>query len=94
MNRLNGKTALVTGGSSGIGLATAKALLVEGARVAITSRAVDKLRTAAESLGAGDRLVWHSADVSKPESVNAMVQDVTARLGRLPIASVPSTALL
>ncbi len=85
MSRLTGKTALVTGGGSGIGLAVARFLLAEGARVAITGRSDDKLRTAAASLNAGDRLIWHAADVSKPEPVEALVKDVTTRLGRIDI---------
>ena len=85
MSKLTGQTALVTGGGSGIGLAVARLLLAEGARVAITGRSEDKLRTAATSLKAGDRLIWHAADVSMPEPVEALVKDVTTRLGRIDI---------
>lgn len=85
MSRLTGKTALVTGGGSGIGLAAAKLLLQEGAKVAITGRNEDKLRRAAEELGSGDRLIYRAADVSELEQVQALVQDVTRRLGRIDI---------
>ena len=51
--RLNGKAALITGGNSGIGLATAQAFVREGARVAITGRNQDTLDQAARILGAG-----------------------------------------
>ncbi len=81
MSRLTGKSALVTGGGSGIGLAVAP----EGARVAITGRSEDRLRAAATVLGAGERVIWHAADVSQPEPVAALVKDVTARLGRIDI---------
>ncbi len=48
--RLNGKTALITGGNSGIGLATARAFIREGARVAITGRDQATLDQAAAEL--------------------------------------------
>ncbi len=85
MDKLTGKTALVTGGGSGIGLATAKLLLDEGARVAITGRNEAKLRDAVVSLNAGDRLIWHAADLSDAAAVERLVADVTARLGRIDI---------
>ncbi len=85
MNKLTNKTALVTGGGSGIGLATATALLDEGAKVAITGRNEAKLRDAAARLKAGDRLIWHAADLGDPDAVGRMVADVTARLGRIDI---------
>jgi len=85
MSKLTGKTALVTGGGSGIGLAAARLLLAEGARVAITGRNEEKLRAAAETLQAGQRLLVHAADVTSPESVAALVNEVTVRLGPIDI---------
>jgi NADP-dependent 3-hydroxy acid dehydrogenase YdfG len=85
MNKLAGKAVLITGGGSGIGLATAKLLLDEGARVAIAGRDATKLRRAADSLKAGDRIFAHPADVSKSDQVAALVQAVTAKLGRIDI---------
>jgi len=85
MSRLQQKTALVTGGGSGIGLAVAQAFLREGARVAITGRSADRLRQAAQTLQAGDRLLTCPADVADPQQVETMVQQVAARLGPIDI---------
>src|SRR6266851_2838352 len=85
MSMLTGKTALITGGGSGIGLAAAKLLLGEGARVGITGRDEAKLRGAADALKAGDLLVYRATDVSEAARVEALVKDMTARLGRIDI---------
>jgi NAD(P)-dependent dehydrogenase (short-subunit alcohol dehydrogenase family) len=85
MNQLTGKTVLVTGGGSGIGLAAARLLLEEGARVAITGRNEDKLRRAAEELKVGERLMYRAADVAELGQVEALVEDVMRRLGRIDI---------
>jgi NAD(P)-dependent dehydrogenase (short-subunit alcohol dehydrogenase family) len=83
MGRLTGKSALVTGGGSGIGLASARLLLQEGAQVAITGRDEAKLRRAAEELKAGERLIWRAADITEVGQVQALVEEVTRRLGRI-----------
>jgi NAD(P)-dependent dehydrogenase (short-subunit alcohol dehydrogenase family) len=85
MSKLTGKTALVTGGGSGIGLVAARLLLDEGARIAITGRNEDKLRRAAAELNAGERLLYHAADVADMGQVETLVQEVTRRLGRIDI---------
>src|SRR5712692_9648185 len=85
MGRLTNKVALVTGGGSGIGLASARLFLQEGAKVAITGRAEAKLKQAVQELGGGDRLVAASADVADPKQVQAMVEKVQAKLGRIDI---------
>lgn len=59
MGRLDGKRALITGGTSGIGLETARQFLAEGARVAITGRDAERLAEAARTLG-GDVIAIHS----------------------------------
>jgi NADP-dependent 3-hydroxy acid dehydrogenase YdfG len=85
MSTLVGKCILVTGGGSGIGLATARSLLADGARVAITGRNVAKLQEAANSLNTPDRLMWAAADLSDHEAANRLIAEVTAKLGRIDI---------
>jgi NADP-dependent 3-hydroxy acid dehydrogenase YdfG len=85
MSKLTGKVVLVTGGGSGIGLAAARLLLDEGARVAITGRNEDKLRRAAAELNAGERLIHHAADVADMGQVETLVQETTRRLGPIDI---------
>ncbi len=85
MSRLTGKTVLVTGGGSGIGLASARLLLDEGAHVAITGRNEEKLRRAGRELDAGDRLLHRAADVADVSQVQALVEDVTRRFGHIDI---------
>ena len=75
--RLEGRTALVTGGASGIGAATCRRLAAEGARVAVTDLNRDPAKeVAAEIGGAGYEL-----DVSSDQSVRAAVDAVKADLG-------------
>jgi NADP-dependent 3-hydroxy acid dehydrogenase YdfG len=85
MSKLTGKVVLVTGGGSGIGLAAARLLLEEGASVAITGRNQDKLHRAATELNAGERLIYHAADVADMGQVETLVQETTRQLGRIDI---------
>jgi NAD(P)-dependent dehydrogenase (short-subunit alcohol dehydrogenase family) len=85
MSKLADKTALITGGGSGIGLAVARAFLLEGARVAITGRDHNKLIRAAEYLAGNERLLVHPCDVTDPDAVQDLVAAVNARLGPIDI---------
>jgi A-factor type gamma-butyrolactone 1'-reductase (1S-forming) len=83
------KVALVTGGSSGIGLATAAAFLRAGAHVAITGRNVEAGKAAAEALSVRDlaeRIWFAPMDVRNEASVAAAIEGVGTRFGRLDIA--------
>lgn len=80
---LNGKTALVTGGSSGIGLAAAKMLMENGARVVMAGRSEDKLARAAAELG-GD-VVSVAADVTSLSDLAAMRTKIEGAVGSLDI---------
>jgi NAD(P)-dependent dehydrogenase (short-subunit alcohol dehydrogenase family) len=85
MNTLSGKSVLITGGGSGIGLAAARLFLAEGARTAIAGRDADKLRRAADSLNGGDRLIHRPTDATDPEQVRQLVEDVNRRFGRIDV---------
>lgn len=85
MSRLSQKSILITGGGSGIGLAAARALLAEGARVCIAGRDEAKLRKAADELKAGDRLTHRACDVTDAEQVKALIAFATDKLGKVDI---------
>ncbi|MCG0582774.1 SDR family NAD(P)-dependent oxidoreductase, partial [Burkholderia cenocepacia] len=61
MQRFEGKTVLVTGGNSGIGLAAAKGFAAEGARVVITGRDAETLEAARQTLGEGALAIRNEA---------------------------------
>jgi NAD(P)-dependent dehydrogenase (short-subunit alcohol dehydrogenase family) len=86
---LNGKTALITGGSRGIGLAMAARFAEAGANVMITSRKADDLAEAVAGLVAGgaaeERVAWTTAHVGKPEDARSCVAETLGRFGRLDI---------
>ncbi len=81
MSRLTTKTALVTGATSGIGLATAQRFLAEGARVAITGTNAERLAAAQAQLG-GDVLAI-LADAGDVVGQQAVVEAIKAEFGRL-----------
>lgn len=83
----NPRVVLVTGGSSGIGRATALAFAREGAAVAIASRRVDRGEAAAEELRqAGARAEFFQTDVADVSQIERLVKNVVARFGRLDVA--------
>jgi len=83
---LNGRVALVTGGSRGLGREIAEGLGEAGAAVALTARREEWLREAEGALrGAGITCMTVSCDISRPDAVRAMVDAITAKLGPIDI---------
>ena len=86
MKRLEGKVAVVTGGNSGIGLATAKRLQEEGAKVAIAGRSRKTLDDAVRSIGNG--VVAVQTDVAKLTDLDKLYAEVSKKLGKIDVLFV------
>lgn len=86
MQRLEGKVAVVTGGNSGIGLATAKRLQQDGAKVAISGRSKKTLDEAVKTLGNG--LLAIQADVAKLADLDKLYSEVWQKLGKIDVLFV------
>lgn len=82
---VSGKTAVVTGGSSGIGAMMARGLLENGAKVYITARKEERLHAMAQELSQYGECVPIAADMSNVEDIEAFVAAVSAKEDRLDI---------
>src|SRR5205814_9298404 len=90
-SRLAGKVALITGGNSGIGLATAEECLTAGASVVITGRDPSTLRSARSQLGelaAADQLVAVRADVTVAGHLDHVMDEIRGQFDRLDVLFV------
>src|SRR5690242_7047305 len=83
MARFEGKVAVVTGGNSGIGLATARRFQQEGAKVAISGRSRKTLDEAVKTIGNGVLAI--QADVSKLDEVDKLYAEVSQKLGKIDV---------
>lgn len=81
--RLDGKTALITGGSRGIGKGIASAMAASGAQVMITSRKADSCEEAATEIGHG--CLWEAGHVGKEEAAERVIAAAIERMGGIDI---------
>ncbi len=81
--RLEGKTAVITGGTTGLGLATARRYIEEGARVIVTGRTQDKVDAAVRDLGAGAEGI--AADSTSIADLDRLAEHVTQTFGHIDI---------
>ncbi len=83
----NGRVALVTGGSRGIGRAIVETLATGGAQVALASRSLEQSQAAAQEIAAqsGARIQGYAVDVADPAQAKALVEQVLTDFGRLDI---------
>ena len=86
MNRLQGKTAIITGGNSGVGAAAAKLFAAEGANVVISARRVEALEKVAEEIrSAGGNVLAVPTDISKDEDCHALTKAAIDKYGKIDI---------
>src|SRR2546429_5940108 len=79
--KLSGKTAVVSGGGSGIGESIAKALAAEGCRVVIAGRDLEKLKQAAKRISAASAVEIHDVDVADRSSVERLFGWIAEKIG-------------
>lgn len=83
MGKLDGKIALITGGSTGIGLASAALFQKEGAQVIVTGRNQDAIAAARKELGPGALAI--ASDTSKLSDIRALIDEIRRKFGRIDI---------
>ena len=83
MSKLNGKTAIITGATSGMGLSTAKLFLAEGANVVLTGRSTEKLERLNDELEGNYLLV--KADAANAADSKSLIEQTVNRFGSIDI---------
>jgi len=82
---LDGQVVLITGGSKGIGLATARQMREEGCKVAIVARSKEGIDAALAELGGGDDVAGLTGDMSQTEDVERVTAEAIERFGRVDV---------
>ncbi|MGM9624181.1 MAG: SDR family NAD(P)-dependent oxidoreductase [Eubacteriales bacterium] len=86
MNRLNGKVAIVTGSTSGIGIGIARLFAAEGAKVVICGRREEKGQAVVSRIAAeGGEASYHFMDITAPESIERLIADTAETYGKVDI---------
>ena len=93
MGTLEGKVAVVTGSTRGIGRALAEAFLAEGARVVVNGRDEEKGRRCLEEMGGGDDVVFRAGDVAVQADVEGLVDFTVERFGHVDICCLNAGGL-
>jgi short-subunit dehydrogenase len=83
--KLQGKVAVITGASMGIGEAIAKLFLQEGAKVVLCARDLERTKAAEQRIGGGANTLSLSCDVSKREQIDAVIAGTVKKFGRIDI---------
>lgn len=81
----SGKTVIVTGAGSGIGLAVAQTFAAHGANVVLNGRTEEKLARAAELIGRSNQLAWRAGDITRPETAGHVVNVAVEHFGRVDV---------
>ena len=81
--RIDGKTAVITGGGSGLGLGIARVFIAAGAKVVIIGRNEDKLKTSQQELG--DNAYYRVFDISDKKNIPSLVEDIEHNVGQIDI---------
>jgi NAD(P)-dependent dehydrogenase (short-subunit alcohol dehydrogenase family) len=84
-NQMQGKICVITGGAGSIGVAAAKLLLAEGAKVMLVDLEESALRNATAAVGSGDAVAWTRADVTRSEEVKAAMAATVSRFGSIDV---------
>lgn len=83
MKNVEGKVVIITGGSSGIGKASAKVLAANGAKVVLAARREEKLKTIVEEIG--ENAVYFVSDVSNLDDMKNLVKYTKERFGKVDV---------